>query len=295
MLRNGQNTLLVTSTLNNRTEEFHVDSEVYLKRRRIKDLELLKLFLSDYILNYSDKKEKLPENNKVAINLLYSKVLNFIDLKMFKFSELQVHSLKILIREINSGHFGLTNSCFLDSLKGTLLFSNKFEFFGKVKSLKIQGLLNFTLAVKRREKKNHFEKYIGVGYKDKGTAKNETEDGTPSWEEITGTGLHRLREVKASNTSWVETKSFSDQKETKSLEVGVTRFGNPSRLHLRKFSGEHGIVIWLDDCDKLSSHSSVCFNSILKCFGSFVPTKLRNRSGIIIYSTRSRLLGVISR
>lgn len=40
------------------------------------------------------------------------------------------------------------------------------------------------------------ERYIGVGYRDKGTAKNSAEDGSPSWQEIAMQPYGRLYEIR---------------------------------------------------------------------------------------------------
>lgn len=49
------------------------------------------------------------------------------------------------------------------------------------------------------------EKYIGKGYRDKGTAKNPAVDGSPSWQEIASQPFGRLYEIRKSNN-----KSYSE-------------------------------------------------------------------------------------
>lgn len=294
MNQQGQNTLLVASTLSSRTEEFHVDSEIYLRRKGIKDLDLLKLFLSEYILIERNNFSSYDENKKVAINLLYSKLLNFIQLGMVQINELQKHSLRVLVQEINRKSKDLTNACFLDSLKGDFLFVNKFEFYGRVNQLRKLGKLSFTIAVRRREKKNHFEKYIGVGYKDKGAAKVESEDGFHSWQEIAGTEVYRLKEVIASNSRNINENLLKDSNVLMSLEVGQDSFGNPVKVHLKQYTDELDRVIFLEEhYSKVNCHHPRCRSVIVREMKHFVPVYLRGRRGLVRLKTTSSHLGVI--
>lgn len=45
----------------------------------------------------------------------------------------------------------------------------------------------------RRKERKHHQAYIGVGYKDKGTARDDSQDASPSWQEITSVASRRSR------------------------------------------------------------------------------------------------------
>lgn len=61
---------------------------------------------------------------------------------------------------------------------------------GKTKSLP-------TIRQQRRKSIKHFQQYIGVGYKDKGAAKVESEDGTPRWQNVASKGVNNSQEANA--------------------------------------------------------------------------------------------------
>lgn len=294
MIQSGQNTLLVSSTLCDKTVELHADSNVYLKKN-VKDLDCLKIFLSEYLL--LNRNNPVEENKKVVINYLFSNILNNINLNMIKVSPLVKTSLEVLVKEINSGAKNLTNTCFLNSLKGNFLFANKFEFFGRIGKLQKDKKLTFHLQYRRRDSKSHAERFIGVGYKDKGTAKMTHLDGFHSWSEITSSYQSRLEHVTKLNSLRINFKIMSDQRVRKSLTVGSDNFGNPVRLHLAKYT-DSCRVFWLEEV--ISGKQSICFSesgqqAIIRRFGTFAPIEINGRKGFIENSASTSLLSTIKR
>jgi hypothetical protein len=188
-------------------------------------VETLKCLLSKYKLFGS---ENFSEDERLAVNLLYSKFLNQIQLNMIVLSELQKWGLQTLIKEINSRKEGLTNNAFLSSLHGILLFPNKFEYYGKLLKKNLSILIKMDLRPKRK----HFERYIGVGYKDKGTATVESQNGFHSWQEITATSETKLNEIIRTNSLRLQSKEIKFQRSFKTFEFGIDRFGNPRRVDL---------------------------------------------------------------
>lgn len=221
----GQNTLLVTTTPSDKVK-YEAAHELKCFHPGIRLPEALRLMLSRYTL----LGEGNDKDSKVAINLLYSKYLNLIELKMVQLSNLQKVALQTLIKEINSGHRGLTNSAFLQSLYGLLLFARKEEYFGKLKGK--PQVLKIQLSI--RPKRNYSTKHVGVGYKDKGTAKVVSCDGSPSWQEITATGEAKLDEIIRANSQRLKGKVIKSLRNFQSIEVGITNFGNPRRVDLEE-------------------------------------------------------------
>lgn len=230
-----QNTLLAVTTLNN-YEKVEAASELKCFHPGVRLQEALKLLLSRYYLFG----EGNDGESRIAINLLYSKYLNLISLNMVKLSELQKFALQTLIREINTGHSGLTNRAFLESLHKSLLYVRKEEYFGRLRGKTQQFIIKMDL----RPKRNHFEKYIGVGYKDKGTAKEESWDGFHSWQEITSTGESKLNEVIRANSRKLLGKQIKSANYHKSYDLSVDRFGNPVRAHLEKVIIDNRWIAW---------------------------------------------------
>lgn len=230
-----QNTLLVVTTLQCHGK-VEAASELKCFHPGVKLQEAFKLLLSQYFLF----KEKPDKETKIAINLLFSKYLNLIELNMVKLSELQNFALRTLIKEINSGHRGLTNKAFLESLYGILLYVKKEEYFGRLRGKSQKFIVKMNL----RPKRNHFERYIGVGYKDKGTAKEESWDGFHSWQEITSTGESKLNEVIRANSQRLVGRSIKSARYHKSIDIGVDSFGNPVRAHLEKVIIDNRWIAW---------------------------------------------------
>lgn len=230
-----QNTLLAVTTLDN-YDKVEAASELKCFHPGVKLQEALKLLLSRYFLF----REEPDKESKTAINLLYSKYWNLVELNMVKLTEMQNFALRTLIKEINSGHFGLTNKAFLESLYGILLYVRKEEYFGRLRG-KTQ---KFIIRMDLRPKRNHFEKYIGVGYKDKGTAKEESWDGFHSWQEITSTGKSKLNEVIRANSHRLQGKSIKSARYMKSYDLDIDSFGNPVRAHLEKVIIDNRWVAW---------------------------------------------------
>jgi len=219
-----QDTLLAVTILENQVET-EVASKLKVHHKGMKLGMALKLYLSDFI--YCER-ENLPEEKRTAINLLFSEYQNFIDLKMIKLSGIQAYALKTLMFEINNpGNLGIASKAMFSSLYGLLLFANEYEYFGYFQSKTIVHVIKMTLAKKR----NFPTRYIGVGYKDKGTTKIESYDGFHSWQEITATW-------KASMNERISAGSYRVGKEVKvlpqflSVDISEDFFGNPIRLHL---------------------------------------------------------------
>lgn len=223
MNQSRQNSLLVVTTQHVQDRKY-VDTELrcFHKGKRLSTA--LGLLLTEYLLIDNEPNDE----KKTAINLLYSKYLNFIQLNMIQLTETQKIALTVLLREINSGHKGLTNKVFLDSLKGTVTFSNLFEFYGNLRNKEQQFLIKET----RRPSKHHRERYIGVGYKDKGTAKLESWDGFHSWQEITATGEAKLKEKIRANSFKLKGKIPKSLRQFQSIEIKKDPFGNSIKLHL---------------------------------------------------------------
>lgn len=232
-----QNTLLVVSTQQT-LGKMEVYSELKCYHPGIKLIEALNLLFSEYILF---SREMVCEERKIAINLLAGKFLNLVELNMVKLTRMQLHSFNVLVREINSGHRGLTNEAFLQSLRElNLLMSNKYEYFGKLRN-KTQ---KFILKIHNKPKRNHFQKFIGVGYKDKGTAKLESWDGFHSWQEVSAEFEARLDEIVRINSEKLRFKKKEPCYEQRSVEVDVDNFGNPVKIHLEKILIDSKIVAW---------------------------------------------------
>jgi hypothetical protein len=208
---------------------------------------------------------KVDEESKLAINL-FSKYLNFVEYNMIVLSEMQNFALRTLIREINSGHQGLTNKAFLESLHGLLLYVKKEEYFGRLRGKTQKYIIKMNL----RPKRNHFQRYIGVGYKDKGTAKEESWDGFHSWQEITSTGESKLNEVIRANSFKLSGRSIKSARFFKSIDIGKDSFGNPVRAHLEKVIIDNRWIAWREfQCS--DKHREILLSKLLS------PVKMKFR------------------
>jgi len=125
--------------------------------------------LFDNMLWFQDKALKDPDfEQKFGITLkVLAYILKNMNLRVTKITETQIRKLSKKFRE-NLKHFSLEKRNFRQPLKQQWSFV-------EVRPTKSSGLSKKELKPDR---------YIGIGYRDKGTAKKPWLDGSPSWQEV---------------------------------------------------------------------------------------------------------------
>lgn len=133
----------------------------------------IKLFI------YKMNQEKLTEVEKLTLYSLIDRFIFETDLGLRP----KINFMKMrLIREILNVLQGGTKTLDIKRILETSVpewFASSRTFYGIVlnKDFKL-----ITWASRRRKKRFHASKYVGVGYKDKGKASNPSRDGSPSWQ-----------------------------------------------------------------------------------------------------------------
>lgn len=128
------------------------------------------LWLQDKSLKDPDFKEKFGVTLKV---LAY--ILKNLNLRADRISEAQIRKLSEKFLR-NLKHFGLEQRNYKNPLKQQWSYV-------EVRRSQPTGVSKKELAPAR---------YIGVGYRDKGTAKQPWLDGSPSWQEVASTTIKEL-------------------------------------------------------------------------------------------------------
>lgn len=133
--------------------------------------------LYDNMLWFQDKVAKDPDfKQKFGITLkVLAYILKNLNLRSSNITEKQIKSLSVKFQD-NLKHFSLERRNFKQPLK--LQWS-----LIEVRPSKSEGLSKKSLPPQR---------YIGKGYRDKGTAKKPWLDGSPSWQEIASVPLKEL-------------------------------------------------------------------------------------------------------
>lgn len=195
----GQNSLLVVSIPY--TEDRNVvDLEYTVVLRGRKAKFWFSHFLSKYIFEGSLVKEEIE-----VVNILAGRIFHELELGIQEeLLPLETHSLKILISEINGKFIGFRKN--LSLLKFCpFIKKNPHEYYGEKGKLEVYPLLKW----RRREKKHHFQRYVGVGYKDKGAAKDVSYDGVPSWLTTAGNINNVLEKLSHKNEELIPVKEFN--------------------------------------------------------------------------------------
>lgn len=194
----GQNSLLVVSIpYTDDKSVVDLDYSVVLKGR--KPIFWFRHFLSKYIYE-----GKLDKNEVECVNLLAGRIYHELELGIQEgLTPLEAHSLQVLLKEINGESVGFSNNQSLIQLH-PYVCKTPFEYFGEKGELDRYPALKY----RRREKRHHFQRYVGVGYKDKGAATDVSHDGSPSWAETAGNIDNALEKLSQQNRELIPVKEF---------------------------------------------------------------------------------------
>jgi len=182
--KHGQNSLLVVAI---RCEEleYHVDTKLHLHTGRVGRVKAFKFLLSKYFYQNTE----WSQDDLIALNLLYSEILDKVRLGMLVLPTRTKFYLSDLVKLINQGNQEWSRWKRIFSHLHHFRFVNPNGYFGALNDLTHSTL---HLCYERRVKRNYPAKYIGVGYKDKGGAKFSFQDGSPSWQNVASVD-NRLR------------------------------------------------------------------------------------------------------
>jgi hypothetical protein len=145
------------------------------------------------------------------------------------------------------------------------------------------GKICFILDIRRRPQRKHFEKYIGVGYKDKGAAKVEHNDGSPSWQTITAEGEAKFNEIVAANSRKVAQSKSEKRISTLSLEVSsLNSYKGNKRVLLVEYSIDNLKVFLEDIFSDVCPHSEMAKESIISKFKCYIPINYKGKKGFVV-------------
>lgn len=204
--------------------ELAVDSHLVLSRGLWRISELLKLFINKYrFANEECCKDDTIFIQYLADRFEYEQELGLQD----KFSKMQHFAFRKIIESITkTGNWDTFQNKVYDQLYNPF-FMTACEYFGKVVSF---ANVQFDLAIRRRPKRHHFQRYVGVGYNDKGTSTELSRDGTPSWQ-LLGTDELIKRKVPREVTSKVKLENLKTF--VLSIESSNKRLKEELKFHFR--------------------------------------------------------------
>ena len=214
----GQKSLLV-ATIPHPTK-MTVDLELKVRTKGIRFKELYKILISYFIY---DRKSETRETLKEMLGIVHLKIIDLRELKLIERPSKDVLSMETLIMTKIQKDSDSAADFFLDFIKRNklvedLYYANEYEYFGKICNLK-----PISLRYDRRPQKQHHHRYVGVGYKDKGSAKKLNIDGSPAWQEVAQNG-DKVNEITGYTNSLLvkegellETKQVSVPTNSKSI------------------------------------------------------------------------------
>lgn len=271
-----QNTLRVTTI--QRTEEYEVDSKFEVHSGdKLKTT--LKAIISKFFF------EEYDDQDIVALNALYGKFLHHLELGIEELrSSWQRQALDLFLKLVNQkcerDHIMQTGPL---QFLGDLKFQNEFEYYGFLG----RGF-QITLRTKRRKKRNHFQKFIGVGYSDKGAARNSSTDGSPSWQRASGEYQNVLENIVFMNSFKIrEHKVLLSQR--KSIPIGKTMDGSKRFFEFNEQILEDGTKVLLAENSNRFPVTWEIISEATNDLGSgFFPVEFKDKAGSIILEQRRR-------
>lgn len=211
--KHGQSSLLVVA-IRSEVLEYHVDTKLHLHTGKVGRVKAFKFLTSKYFYQNTE----WSQDDTIALNLLYSEILDKVRLGMLVLPTRTKFHLSELVKLINQGNKEWSGWKRIFSHLHHFRFVKPNGYFGALNDLTHS---TFHLCFDRRVKRNYPAKYIGVGYKDKGGAKFDFQDGSPSWQNVASVD-NRLRVDNISIHSELDTVAVRDVILTASVVDGPT-------------------------------------------------------------------------
>lgn len=210
-----QNTLLVPTIQS--ISEVGVDKHLSLEGGHRKIKNLLKILIGSYFYENS-----WTENHRTYWFHILSIFQHKVDLGIEENPDIWDQTLFKMI-----SHNTLDKNTRPAWVTQSNLFPSEYEYYGIIlkKDFKLPKILE-----RRRKSKTHFQRYIGVGYKDKGATTESSQDGNHPWQEVVGKLSALARRTDDLMSIW---KSLEKVNIRRSIAVGKPRFLKPTgdRLH----------------------------------------------------------------
>jgi hypothetical protein len=231
--KSRQSALLVAPILGNRGEKF-VDSNYQFNSKNIKFLikSVIHTVLNCQKQFTIEKKREFSE----YFGVLVSKYIEKADLGIeVELSSTDSMRLRLVQMFLNSKFTELNWPPSLSHLEVDQFFAEKdsFEYHGNIKNKDLP-----VIKMKRRVKKHHTERYVGVGYKDKGSSKDTSNDGSPSWKESS-----RVYNFDKERTELIlKNFQFKFINERKTVVLPRGRNNAFRKVELKKIVSENGLI-----------------------------------------------------
>jgi hypothetical protein len=220
-----QRTFVAPTILQTKDSELFVDSHISLQRSNFKIVNLLKFFFN----KFAYQEELVSTDDKLFLNYLFDRFVAEQKLGLqenfSKNQNLMIRTAMICINRTSKLKEHLKLSVFKE--RNPLLMSSH-AYFGEIfqNSDRIRKL---SFRMKRRPTRTHYQKYVGVGYNDKGTSTVCSSDGSPSWQELS----YSIQLEKLASTRRVPTQLEFERLTTKTVKVKTKTTEKEIKFHLR--------------------------------------------------------------
>lgn len=196
----GQTKTVVTSTLLMELMENHWRTLVYRSKSPITTFK----FLMSKFLFASE--EDFTEEDRTALWMSWEKAIQLCAVEP-KFKEKHFHYLWLtrgVLQSLNNEITVADRKAFLGQLRSSLSHGRGYFAASVYYGIKNQGKKLYELFLKTRfPRKFPQKRHVGVGYNDKGTAKDSASDGSPHWTEVAMSG---------NREDWTESRSEKSDK-----------------------------------------------------------------------------------
>lgn len=233
-----QNPLPVAPTL---YRSLNVDDKLAFSSNR----EKLKLIIKMLVGSYLYAEEEFTEDQSVylyfAMNELNRKVELGMEKKLLPYENTLIN---MIIRR------SLVKKDLPIWLQKNQFFCTPHEYYGTI----YDGFKFPKLVYKRRPKRLHQERYIGVGYKDKGTATDESFDGQPSWKSVAAYNQSKEEEI----TTIEQEKFLKLGNSTETIDLGYSDFSDrPKRAYFHSFETKEGTIKGWKNTSEIAEYETI--------------------------------------
>jgi hypothetical protein len=234
MIQKSRQSALLAAPILGKDGEFHADTHYSFNNRGVG--KLIKACIHIIINNEDLFNRKIKSEFSEYFGVLVSKYIEKSDLGL----ELALSSNdKLRIRCIqmyldNKTH-GITWPPDLSNYGEDKFFVYKdsYEYHGNIKNTPLP-----VIRLRRRVRRTHTERYVGVGYKDKGSSKDSSNDGSPDWK----TSSRELNLSKERTEMILKNLKFKDLMIRKTLELSRDESRNLRKVELVKIETHDGLL-----------------------------------------------------
>lgn len=234
MIQKSRQSALLAAPILGKDSEYHVDTHYSFNNRGVG--KLIKTCIHIIINNEELFDQKLKSEFSEYFGVLVSKYIEKADLGLeIGLSTNDSLRIRMIQKYLDNKNHGICWPPDLSDYGEDKFFVKKdsHEYHGNIKNTTLP-----VIKIRRRNKQVHTARYIGVGYKDKGSSKDSSNDGSPDWK----TSSRELNLSKERTEMILKNIKFKDLYVRKTLELSRGKSRNLRKVELIKIESVDGLI-----------------------------------------------------